>query len=295
MGFSGFISKIFDKVSECGGKNHSQFSQLNTVSQELQLMIRLQYKKLHQEGMPQPKLDDVGFRVFSQNDEDGRLLFIFSQIGSTNKKCIEICAGDGIECNTANLIINHGWHGLLVDGDENLVQKGIQFYSTCKDTRIFPPQFVHAWIEPDNVNELIQQNGFLGEIDLLSIDIDGMDYWIWDAITIVNPRVVVLEYQDILGPDRSVTAPYSKQFSRFDIHPDFFGASLRAFYNLGKKKGYSLIGTNRYQYNAFFVRNDVGKEIFPEITVETCFTHPKVIDGMKTRLPPVKDMNWMDV
>jgi len=294
MVLSGFITKIFNKIAGCAKKIGFQ-SQPDTASQEIQLLLSLQYQKLHYDGMPLPKLDDVGFRVFSQTDEDGKILYIFSLIGSTNKKCVEICAGDGIECNTANLIINHGWHGLLVEGNENLVQKGIQFYKTCKNTRIFPPQFVHAWIEPDNVNALIQKSGFSGEVDLLSIDIDGMDYWIWDAITIVNPRVVILEYQDILGPDKSVTVPYCKQFSRFDTHPDFFGASLRAFHNLGKKKGYRLIGTNRYQYNAVFVRNDIGKDIFPAIAIDTCFTHPKVIDGMKMRLPSVENLNWMDV
>lgn len=146
-----------------------------------------------------PPLRHVGFKAFSQTDEDGLLLYIFSIIGSESKKSVEICAGNGMECNTANLIINHGWHGLLVDGNEALVKCGIEFYKSNPHTYVYPP-FVHSWITRDNVNEVIARNGFEGEIGLLSIDMDGVDYWIWDAIHCIEPRVVVVEYQGILGP-----------------------------------------------------------------------------------------------
>lgn len=92
----------------------------------------------------------------------------------------------------------------------------------------------------------------------MSIDIDGVDYWIWDAITVIKPRVVVLEYQDIIGPDKALTMPYSDDFDASNYPmtlgmPDFCGASLPAFVKLARKKGYRLVGCNRLYYNAFFI------------------------------------------
>src|SRR5262249_12933799 len=97
----------------------------NVVEQQL---LRLRYQELVRSGQPLPPISDTGFKVFSQTDEDGVLWFLFSVIGTTNKACVEMCAGDGTECNTANLILHHGWHGLLFDGAPASVEKGRRFY-----------------------------------------------------------------------------------------------------------------------------------------------------------------------
>lgn len=260
-----------------------------------QIHLVLTYQELLRSGKPLPPFDTVGFRAFSQTNEDGILLYIFALIGTTNKHCVEICAGDGIECNSANLIINHGWTGLLVDGDEQNVSRGKTFYARHPDTFIFPPTFLHAWVDTSNVNTLLTSHGFAGEIDLLSIDLDGIDYWIWQAIDCINPRVVVVEYQDIWGPDKAVTVPYTQDFSRFAVHHDYHGASLLAFVKLAREKGYRLVGCNRYGYNAFFIRQGIGEELFPEIPVADCFTHPKNHLGHQTRLPHVAHYEWIEV
>lgn len=251
-------------------------------------------------GNPLPSIKEVGFKVYSQTDEDGILLYIFSLIGTTNKKCGEICAGNGIECNTANLIINHGWTGLLIDGNADLVKKGKEFYQSHPNTYVYPPTFVCQWITKDNINSVLSQYEFTGEIDLLSIDVDGVDYWLWDAINVINPRVVVVEYQDILGPELSLTVPYKDDFNAYEYSttrgmPNFCGASLTAFVKLARKKGYRLVGCNCFGYNAFFIRSDLGEQIFPEIAAGECFKHPKVIWGMKERFPLVKDLPWVKV
>jgi hypothetical protein len=245
-------------------------------------------------------LREVGFSCFSQTDEDGILLYLFAVLGTTNRLCVEICAGDGIECNTANLIVNHGWHGLLVDGARENVDRAARFYAEQPETRIHPPRLAQAWVTRDGVDELVRGNGFEGEIDLLSLDLDGVDYWIWEALGAVSPRVVVAEYQDILGPDRSWTVPYADDFdaSRYpmtDGMPNFAGASLRAFAKLAARKGYRLVGVNRYGFNAFFVRDDVAGEIVPAVEVADCFSHPKVVEGMATRFPTVADLPWVEV
>jgi hypothetical protein len=264
-----------------------------------QLVLSMAYRAKAQEQLIRP-LSEYGFSCYSQTDEDGILLYIFSVIGATNRYCVEICAGDGLQCNTANLIINHRWNGLLIDGDRENVERGTRFYAKSPSTCIYPPTFLHAWITRDAVNEIVFNNGFSGEIDLLSLDLDGVDYWIWEAITVIEPRIVVVEYQDILGPERSWTVPYADDFvagrhSVTNAMPNFAGASLRAFANLAKIKGYRLVGINRYGFNAFFARDDVGVDILPEINVGECFTHPKNLAGMRDRFPLVAEMPWVHV
>jgi hypothetical protein len=179
-----------------------------TASTCSQLLFQLELRRWVQDGRAIPRLGDLGFKVFSQTDEDGILLSIFSIIGAPHKTCVEICAADGIECNTSNLILNHGWHGLLVDGNVELVAKGREFYRHSTHTYVYPPAFVCAWVKRDGVNDLISKEGFSGDVDLLSIDLDGVDYWIWESITVISPRVVVVEYQAFWGrtvPGRSRT------------------------------------------------------------------------------------------
>ena len=269
----------------------------NAVSQ---LLLKLKYQELRDLGRNLPKLSEVGFKAFSQTDEDGMLLYIFSIIGNSNKKSVEICSGSGIECNTANLIINHGWSGLLIDGNKERIKEGNTFYRRNSNTYVYPPTFCHAWITKDNVNKILAENGFEGNIDLLSIDMDGVDYWIWNAIDIIEPRVVVVEYQDIIGPNESLTVPYSDDFNGFKHKtdsgfPDYCGASLLAFKKLAEKKGYHLVGCNTLGYNAFFIKNTLGENEIPEISIEDCFKHPKVIWGMNKRFPKVKNLPWVKV
>lgn len=264
-----------------------------------QVMLQTIYRDLMRSGRELPRLEDTGFKVFSQTNEDGILLYIFSIIGTYDKSCVEICAGNGIECNTANLIVNHGWTALLVDGNEKLVEAGNAFYKKNRSTFIYPPAFIHAWITRDNINDLISAH-YQGEIDLLSIDLDGVDYWIWDAIDVIAPRVVVVEYQDIIGPERALTVPYKDDFNAWvppmtDGIPNYFGASLPAFVKLARRKGYRLVGCNRLGYNGFFVQNGFGDKELPEIPVEACFKHPKVFRGMRERFPTVQDFPWVEV
>lgn len=265
-----------------------------------QLLLGLSYRQMVASGAKLPAFSEVGFKAYSQTDEDGLLLFIFSLIGVTNRRAVEICASDGIECNTANLLINHGWTGLLFDGNPELVKRGRAFYHSNRSTYVAPPTFVCGWIKRDNINHLLLQNGFSGEIDLLSLDMDGVDYWIWEAMTAIEPRVVVLEYQDIIGPERALTVPYAEDFDAgkypsTDGMPNFCGASLAAFVKLAKRKGYRLVGCNRYGYNAFFVKSGLGEDLLPEVAAAECFRHPKTAWGQEHRWPTVKDLSWVEV
>jgi len=241
-----------------------------------------------------PELKDTYMRAFSQNGEDGVLLFLFSVLGTTSRVAVEICAGDGIQCNTANLIVNHGWDGLLVDGNPSLVERGRKFYSRCPDTFSSPPIFLNEWVTAENVNDLVIDSGIGVDVDLLSLDLDGVDYWVWKELDIISPRVVVLEYQDIWGPDVAKTVPYRPDFTG-DPAFNYQGASLLAFVKLARSKGYRLVGTERLGFNAFFVRDDVGPDVIPEIDHRQCFSHRKVREGMHDRLPMVEHLSWVDV
>jgi hypothetical protein len=240
------------------------------LSQAVQLLLAQRYREAAAQGRPLPTFREAEFRCFSQFGEDGILLFLFSVLETTNRRVIEMCAGDGVECNAANLIVNHGWEALLFDGNAAALAEGRTFYEDCPDTHIMPPELAPAWITAENVNEIVEKHGFVGEIDLFSLDMDGVDYWIWKALDRVSPRVVVLEYNNLWGPEESVTVPYAADF----VSRGPQGASLGAFVKLGRKKGYRLVGCNRYGFNAFFVRRGLGETAFPEVTAASCLDNP---------------------
>jgi hypothetical protein len=257
-----------------------------TLMQQYRLLTLMDQKCL-------PTFRDAGFRKYSEFDEDGILLYIFALIEPTNRICVEICAGDGRVCNTANLIINHGWWGHLFDGNQQLVRSGQAFFAQHQDTFLYPPKFTRVWITAENVNELIRQSGAEGPIDLLSLDIDGMDYWVWKALTVVDPQVVVCETQNPVPPDKALTVPYDPEFvSKTDDHR---GASLAAMCKLASEKGYRLVGVHRYGFNAFFVKNGVGEAFFPEVDVASCVQDPYSMEARKERWRHVRDREWLEV
>ncbi len=240
-----------------------------------------------------PELGDVEFRSYSQNGEDGILLYLFSLLGHGGRRAVEVCASDGIQCNSANLIINHGWVGLLLDGDGKALERGRKFYRRCPTTATFPPKLVEAWITVENINSLLKEHDYTGEIDLFSLDMDGIDYWVWKAIDVISPRVIVLEYNSPMGPHRSVTVPYREDFQ--PAGGGHAGATLPAFVKLGHEKGYRLIGCQRYGFNAFFLRNDVGADLFREVPVEDCFHHPHAHWCMEFGRRSLAQLEWVEV
>jgi hypothetical protein len=262
-----------------------------------QLLLVQNYQSWQRGGKTLPAFADVEFRAFSQNGEDGILLYLFALLGAGGRRVLEICAGAGRECNSANLIINHGWEGLLFDGNPENVRRGRQFFASHPDTFTLPPRFVQHWITRENINSLVKENGFTGGIDLLSLDIDGIDYWLWEALDIVSPRVVVAETQCIWGSTRAVTVPYDPQFrAGFVKHFGIYsGASLPAFVRLAARKGYRFVGVQRLGFNAFFVREDLGRDFLPAADPALCLDVPFVRWAQENLLPLVKDQPWVEV
>jgi hypothetical protein len=197
-----------------------------------------------------------------------------------------------------NLILNHGFDGYLFEGDPKNVSAAKEFFKRKHDCCLYPPVVTHAWITKDNVNELLTQSGCTDEVDLFSLDIDGNDYWIWDAISAIKPRLLVIETHNIIPADRSVTIEYQPDFYCWDkpiTEQDYRGASLLAMQRLCKRRGYRMIGAHRHGFNVFFLRDDEGTHFFPEVSIGEVHDNDWTRWGQANRWPSVKDMPWREV
>ena len=291
------LSKITGKIKQGIFLVQNHVRQQLNFSQVAQKHLFMTYQKLAKQKEQLPTIRDTGFRVYSQTDDDGILLYIFSLIGFTNKLLLDVAFATPYGANSTNLICNWGFSGLLVEGNRQNIESSNKFFSFHPDTCVFPPKVLCHWVTADNINELLVDNGMNGDIDLFSLDIDGMDYWLWKKMTVVRPRVVIIETQTFWGPERSVTVPYNPKFNRSNIHPDYFGASIQAFVKLGREKGYRLVGCNRFGFNIIFVRNDIGIDVLPEIGAEECFRYlpPGLSQNRKERLDNVRNFEWTEV
>ncbi len=222
------------------------------------------------ERMRNPKaLEPYGYKVYSQNDEDGIIHEIFKRIGTINKSFIEFGVQNGLESN-CHLLLFYGWKGLWIEGDEVFCSEiETKFRTVIRNGQL---KIINRFITKDNINEIFTRGGVTGEIDLLSIDIDGNDIYVWDAIEVVNPRVVIVEYNAKFPPDIEWKQAYNP--SHIWRGTDWHGASLKAFEILGRNKGYRLVGTNLRGCNAFFVRNDLAGDLFYEPAAAEALYNP---------------------
>lgn len=202
-------------------------------------------------------LDEVEFQVYSQRGEDGIIQYIINKIEIPNKTFVEFGVETYTESNTRFLLINNNWSGLVIDGDP----KNIKYIKEDFIYWKYDISAIHSFITKDNINELISGYTSQEDIGLLSVDIDGNDYWVWESINCIKPRVVVCEYNSAFGPNKKVTVPYKSDFVRSKEHFSelYFGASLAAFCHLAEQKGYDFIGTTSAGVNAYFVRKDLSE------------------------------------
>ena len=258
------LQYIRNKTRPWRRKRHSLERKLIDLEKITMSMVKLHAWDVHQKLLTEPRYKDAkrllnfGFKGYSQNEEDGIIQEIFSRIGTTNKQFIEIGVGNGLENNTLYLLLQ-GWQGLWIEGNSNFVEQIKNKFGFVIENRALMVK--HAWVKKDNINELIsekQKNN--EEFDLLSLDIDGNDYHVLDAIDPLNARVIVLEYNSKYRPPVKWVMQYNPNHS-FD-ESDYYGASLKSFEILLSKKGYKLVGCNLYGVNAFFVREDLMKNHF---------------------------------
>ena len=218
-------------------------------------------------------IDEQEFRVFSQWGEDGIIQFLVKNIEIKNQIFVEFGVESYLESNTRFLLVNNNWSGLVIDGSPD----NIAYIKSDPIYWRYTLKAVCEFITKDNINGLLKKNGIVGDIGVLSIDIDGNDYWVWEAVNIVNPAIVIVEYNARFGSKLSVTVPYDPSFVRSEKHHSmiYFGASLQALCNLGAKKGYSFVGCCSAGVNGFFVRKDLMVDKIKEVTVAEGFVKNK--------------------
>ncbi len=194
------------------------------------------------------------FRVFSQWGDDGIIQFLVEYLKIESKTFIEFGVEDYKESNTRFLLINNNWKGLIMDCSEKYMEQVQKEDIYWKHDLTALPVFVTK----ENINPLLQNNGFEGETGLLHIDIDGNDYWIWKEINCIKPVIVIMEFNSVFGFDNPWTIPYDKDFFRTNYHYSnlCYGASLLSLCDLAEEKGYAFVGSNSYGSNAYFVRKD---------------------------------------
>ena len=231
-------------------------SSLSEVKQQLEFlqqgMGRIENRQLS--ASHSCRLEDHEFRVFSQGGEDGIIQFLLRHVLVESRTFVEFGVENYRESNTRFLLENNKWRGLIVDRDSDNIDQVKKSHLSWKHDLTA----VSAFITRDNINELIRRNGFTGEMGLLSIDLDGNDYWVWKAIDVISPVIVIVEYNYRFGRELAVTIPYDEAFERAGAHSSkiYFGASLRALELLAKQKGYVFVGCSSDGVNAFFVRAD---------------------------------------
>jgi len=228
---------------------------------------RIEARQVH--TFPLDKINNSEFKVYSQWGEDGIIQKIIDHLPIENKVFVEFGVEDYTESNTRFLLKNNKWSGLILDGNKEHIDY------IKNDTSVYWAHNLkaeHVFITKDNINSILISNGVPEDLGLLSVDIDGNDYWIWHSINCIKPRIVICEYNSIFGSSSKVTVPYSDSFVRNNAHFSniYYGASLGALEFLAKQKGYSLIGTNLAGNNAFFVRDDFSS-IFNVLSVTEAF------------------------
>jgi hypothetical protein len=207
-------------------------------------------------------LSDVEFQVFSQWGDDGIIQYLISHTEIPHKTFIEFGVENYIESNTRYLLVNNNWAGMVMDGSPANIEyiKNDELYWTNE------LHAVNAFVTAENINELVSSflnKGYHSILGILSIDVDGMDYWIWKALHVINPVIVIAEYNSVFGPVNSWTIPYSPSFQRTQAHHSnlYYGASLSALCQLAEQKGYDFLGCNSAGNNAYFIlkeKNNTG-------------------------------------
>lgn len=176
---------------------------------------------------------------FSQNGEDGILEKIFEVLDVEKGYCVEFGAADGYFFSNTLQFRNLGWEALLLDGSqENL---GIHLHK--------------EWITKENILDIFAKYQVPSEFDLLSIDIDSNDWYIWRELgKVYHPKVLIIEFNPTCGPYEDMVIEYNSQRT-WDGSSTYYGASFTAYFNLGRKLGYSLVAAT--YLNAIFVRDDL--------------------------------------
>ena len=248
---------------------------LKTRQNNLQVLIGNLFSTVNKQHYNQfiSNIQQAEYKVFSQWGDDGIIQFLIDYIEIKEDTFIEFGVENYTEANTRFLLINNNWKGMIIDGSKENID-------SVKQDKIYwryDLTAIHAFVTEKNINQLLKENNFIGEIGILHIDIDGNDYWIWKTISVIDPIIVIMEYNSVFGDEKTWTIPYQDDFSRNKAHYSnlYYGSSLLALCDLATEKGYSFIGSNSNGNNAYFVRTDRMKKL-KELNAKKGFVNSKI-------------------
>ncbi len=248
------IIKNFSKrLKEYSTREIIRTNEINAV-----LLAKLHIQRI-KESKKVDSLEEVEFKVFSEWGEDGIIQYLINNVEIKNKIFVEFGVSDYKESNTRFLLINNLWKGLVIDSEKD-------FIASIKRDDIYWRYDLTArnsFITRENINSLISNSGINGEIGILSIDIDGNDYWVWEKIDAVDPAIIICEYNSLFGNKFPISIPYNSDFFRTTAHFSnlYFGVSLPALVKLAERKGYDFVGSNSAGSNAFFVKKELSEKL----------------------------------
>jgi len=264
-----FIRKIFSPINAETNHNLKRQNLINQMEfDNIKINQGLILSKLNMQNQSEiiKDIKKSEFKIFSQWGDDGIIDFLVNYLDIVDTRFVEFGVESYTECNTKFLLMSKNWKGLIMDGSSDNM-------NSLKRSELYWKYNIKAldvFITKENINQLLSENGFSGEIGIYHIDIDGNDYWIWKETTAVNPIIVIVEYNAIFGYDKPHTIPYKKDFYRTNEHFSnlYYGTSLLSLCDLAEEKGYYFIGCNSNGNNAYFVRKDKIKNILPKTAKE---------------------------
>jgi hypothetical protein len=219
-------------------------------------------------------LQDAEFRAFSQFGDDGIIQYLIEKckIDENERSFVEFGVENYLESNTRFLLVKDNWSGLVMDSSP----QNIGFVKSDEVSWRYDLESICCFVTPDNINFLLESRGFSENVGIFSVDIDGMDYWVWKSLEVARPVIVMGEYNSVFGQKAKVTVPYQENFDRRAAHHStlYAGASLGALVHLGIEKGYSFVGSNSAGNTAYFLRNDRVSDV-PVLTVEQGYVESK--------------------
>jgi hypothetical protein len=246
-----------------GGDAHDRTRELLGAMLAQQVAARRSISSLH----------EVEFRVYSQFGDDGIIQWLLSRLPSLPKRFVEFGVEDYSESNTRFLMVNNNWAGLVMDGAQANIARLRQRKWFWRYGLTALPRFITR----ENVDGIIADWAGANDVGLLHVDVDGNDYWLWEAIQCIQPGIVIMEYNALFGSERALTIPYAADFRRHAAHysGQYFGASIAALTHLAGQKGYVLVGGNSAGNNAYFVRADLLGNDLREVTPAAAFATPQ--------------------
>lgn len=272
------IKFLYSKIKKTIGIDNSS-NEVKKLAVGKLLTKRNKLKKIE-------KIQDIEFKIFSQFGDDGIIQFLIDelQIDYEYQNFIEFGVEDYSEANTKFLLLNNNWSGLILDSsNENIenIKKSNFFWK-------FELEAIECFVNKENINSIItNSNIYKKKIGILSIDIDGNDYWVWKEINVIDPLIVIVEYNSTFGFEKKISIPYKQDFERSKAHHSnlYWGASIEALKFLAKQKGYKFLTTNTAGNNAYFIKENIFDKIKLDLkknTYQSKFRESRDESGKKT-------------